>query len=374
MDQFKIEHMGKYIGVMSGTSVDGIDAVLVSIQNREIYVIDSISKKFPDKLASDIKELLSKGETSLQKLGEIDHRLGLAYADCVNSLLSNAGVGNDEIVAIGCHGQTIFHAPGTKYPFTMQIGDGNLLAAKTGITTITDFRRMDMAFGGEGAPLTPAFHKEFFGTPSEKRVILNLGGIANITILEKGRVFGMDTGPANCLLDLWIQASLGKKFDEDGNWAKSGQINDDLLKEFLKEEYFNLEPPKSTGKELYNLDWIRQKMNTFSDMPSRDVQATLTELTARTVAGAIVKYAPGTQAVYVCGGGAFNKFLLERLAYYLPDISISTTSKLGMPEQLVEAVAFAWLAYQRMKENAGNLPEVTGAKEKVVLGNIYKCQ
>ena len=363
--------MSMYIGIMSGTSVDGIDAVLVSFIKNKVKVEGSISQNFPEDLACDIRHLLKTGEASLRKLGEIDHRLALAYADCVNCLLVKFGIKKEQVLAIGCHGQTVYHSPKGKYPFSMQIGDGNLLAAKTGITTVTDFRRMDMAFGGEGAPLTPSFHNEQFRLSNENRVILNLGGIANITVLNKNKPVGMDTGPANCLIDLWIQNKKGKKYDVNGDWARSGTVHEDLLNDLLQEKYFSLTAPKSTGKELFNLDWLDKRLTRYPDVLDEDVQATLTELTVKSIVKEIFTYAQDVDAIYICGGGAYNDYLLERLAFYLPEIKIMKTDSLGIPEQLVEAVAFAWLAHRRINEKTGNLPCVTGAESEVVLGAIY---
>jgi len=364
--------MSKYIGVMSGTSLDGVDAVLVSIKNDNVEVIKSVSHDFPSDLVNDLKRLLEEGIISLQKLGEINYRLGLVYANCVNDLILKAGINSDEVTAIGCHGQTVFHDPRSKYPFSMQLGDGNVLAVKTGVDAIMDFRGMDIAFGGEGAPLTPAFHQEFFKEQNENRVILNLGGIANVTVLNEDKILGFDTGPANCLIDLWIQNELGKQFDKNGDWARSGNIHSELLTHFMNEDYFKLKAPKSTGKELFNLEWIKEKLVDFPNISNKDVQATITELTARSIAEAIHLYASNIDAMYICGGGAFNLYLRERLSHYMPKIKISTTSDLGIPEQLVEAVAFAWLAHQRVNELSGNLPSVTGSGNTAILGCVYK--
>jgi len=357
---------------MSGTSLDGVDAVLVSIKNDNVEVISSVSHDFPSDLVEDLKKLLETGIVSLQKLGEINYRLGLVYADCVNDLILKDGIASDEVKAIGCHGQTVFHDPRSRYPFSMQLGDGNTIAAKTGIDTIMDFRGMDIAYGGEGAPLTPAFHYKIFSDLNEKRVILNLGGIANVSILNEDKVIGFDTGPANCLIDLWIQNQLGEKFDKNGDWARSGTIHTELLNHFMNEDYFKLKAPKSTGKELFNLDWIKNKLVDFPNILNKDIQATITELTAKSIAEAIHLFATNTEAIYICGGGAFNSYLRERLSHYLPKMKISTTSDLGIPEQLVEAVAFAWLAHQRVNGLPGNLPSVTGADKSAILGCVYK--
>jgi len=363
--------MDIFIGVMSGTSVDGIDAALVSFHKNQVRMMDNHSIDFPPKLKQELEELLQTFNVSLPKLGEIDHRLGLCYAQCVNELLVKAGVEAGNVKAIGCHGQTVFHEPFGDYPFTMQIGDGNILAAKTGIDTVADFRRMDMAFGGGGAPLTPAFHDCYFRSAHENRVILNLGGIANITVLDSEPVRGMDTGPANCLMDLWIQENKQQSYDCDGKWARSGVVNKMLLDKFLDDPYFALEPPKSTGKELFNLNWLRCKIKGFS-ISSEDIQATILEFTAKSVSDAVVKYAPEVHSLYVCGGGARNVFLLERIAALLPDIRIGITDQLGVPVQWVEAIAFAYLARCRVLGRSGNLLSVTGARGSAILGALYK--
>ena len=362
-----------YIGVMSGTSLDGIDAVLVKDKNGKLEVINTITRKFPDDLKSDLETLLVDFTVHLKKLGEIEVYLSRCYADCINELINVAKISKDEIKAVGCHGQTVFHSPREKYSFTMQLVDGNIVALNTSIPTVVDFRRMDMALGGDGAPLAPAFHQDYLKSNYENRVILNLGGIANITVLDnKGEnVIGFDNGPANCLMDLWIQKCKSLKYDKNGDWAKSGKINEKLLIELLNEEYLNLEPPKSTGKELFNLQWLEDKLSCFVSIKQENVQATLCELTAITIANDIKKFCPDINAVYSCGGGAFNIFLHERLSELLPNVKISSTQELGIDPLWVEAIAFAWLAKQRVEKKTGNLPSVTGAKEKAMLGTIY---
>ncbi|MCP4178603.1 MAG: anhydro-N-acetylmuramic acid kinase [bacterium] len=364
-----------YIGIMSGTSVDGIDAVLVENVDNKLVFVDSYTAPFPEDLKQDILELLLTFQIHLLKLGEIDSRLGICYAEAVNELLKKTGVDRKDVKAIGCHGQTVFHSPRGNYPFTMQIGDGNKVAGLTGIKTINDFRRMDMAFGGDGAPLAPAFHYGYLRSNVENRIILNLGGIANITILNNNsdEILGFDTGPANCLMDLWIQKYKKMKYDKNGEWALSGSINELFLNELLKEPYFNLDPPKSTGKELFNIDWLESKLSQFNDIKNEDVQTALCDLTAKTVADAILKYSPETDAVYSCGGGAYNKYLQQRLGHYLKGVKISVTDELGIPVQWVEAIAFAWLAKQRVESKPGNIPSVTGASKKVLLGAVYEC-
>ena len=363
-----------YVGIMSGTSMDGIDAILVGFLDNTFEIIQHHSQPFPPDLKQDLCDLISFYQVSLSKLGEIDHRLGLCYADSVKNLVAKTVIKLGDIKAIGCHGQTIFHSPETKYPFTMQIGDGNLIAALTGIPTVTDFRRMDMAFNGGGAPLAPAFHFTFFNNNEEKRGILNLGGIANITLLGSSAedTYGFDTGPANCLLDLNIQKHKGLAFDKNGDWARSGKIIPSFLQAMLEAPYFNQSIPKSTGRELFNMMWIEKHLAAYSDCEPVDIQATLLELTAISITDAVKKSGPDLQAVYACGGGAYNTFLLERLSHHLPEIKISTTTDLGLSPQQVESAAFAWLARQRINKLPGNLTSVTGAKCQTILGALYE--
>ena len=362
--------MDLYIGVMSGTSMDGVDAVLVEFSEGKVNELGFCSVGFPDDLKNDLQNMVSTGIINLEKLGEMDHRLALVYARCINRLLVETGYECSLVKAIGCHGQTVFHAPRAKYPFTMQIGDGNIVAAKTGIPTITDFRRMDMAYGGQGAPLACGFHQYYLNSNDEKRAILNLGGIANITILstDYDNVTGFDTGPANCLMDSWIQHCEVLPFDRDGDWARSGNVIYTMLQQMLREPYFAQKAPKSTGRELFNISWLEKYLQ-GNFYQNQDIQATLLELTAKTVADAIVDY--DIEAIYTCGGGAKNKYLLERLSYYLPKIEINTTQALGISVQHVEAIAFAWLAQRRFLMLPGNLPSVTGAGNNAVLGNLY---
>ena len=362
-----------YIGVMSGTSLDGIDAVLVKDNNGKLEVIRTITKSYPDELKADLENLLINFTVHLKKLGEIEVFLSYCYSDCINELIDNTNISKKDITAIGCHGQTVFHSPRGKYPFTMQLVDGNIIAAKTSIPTVVDFRRMDMALGGDGAPLAPGFHQECLRSNNEKRVILNLGGIANITILDNSGedVIGFDNGPANCLMDLWIQKCKKLKYDKNGEWAKSGKVNNQLLETLLGDEYFKLSPPKSTGKELFNLKWLNDNLTNFSTVNSENIQATLCELTAKSIAADINRYCPEAEALYSCGGGAFNKYLHERMSKYLPTVKISTTEELGIDPLWVEAVAFAWLAKLRIENKSGNLTSVTGASAKALLGTIY---
>ncbi|WP_301099034.1 anhydro-N-acetylmuramic acid kinase [Otariodibacter sp.] len=364
-----------YIGVMSGTSLDGVDLVLVEFSSSIPKLIASDFLPMPDSLRVSLSQLLKTGEITLQQLGEIDHQLGLLYADSINQFLSKQQLQPHQIQAIGCHGQTVWHSPKGEFPFTMQIGDMNLVATKTGITTIADFRRKDMALGGQGAPLVPAFHQAVFSDPNRIVGVLNIGGISNISLLDPNQnTIGYDIGPGNTLLDIWIEKHLGQRFDKDAQWAKTGKVNDDLLEALLDEPFFHQLPPKSTGRELFNLAWLLQKLALISPLAPQDVQATLVEFTARSIAQDLTKISQQKTLpclLLVCGGGARNPLLMERLATLLPDWQVSTTTEYGINVDYVEATAFAWLAYQRMHDLPSNLPSVTGATQAVSLGVIF---
>lgn len=366
-----------YIGMMSGTSLDGVDIALVDFAASQPKLVAADFTPMPSDLREKITALVQSGETSLQQLGELDHQLGLLYADCVNRFLQAKQLSTEQIKAIGCHGQTVWHSPKAPFPFTMQIGDMNLLAARTGITTVGDFRRKDMAFGGQGAPLVPAFHQAIFFDPHYATVVLNIGGISNVSVLIPNQpIVGFDTGPGNTLLDQWIEKHQGVPYDKNGKWGAAGQVNETLLNHLLDEPFFTQPPPKSTGRELFNLPWLVNKIqnsltNSTALLP-QDVQATLVELTVRTIAESL-KHIETTlpKRLLVCGGGAKNQWMMQRLANHLPAWSIQTTSELGMDLDYVEAAAFAWLAYRRMNNQSGNLPEVTGAQSAVSLGAIF---
>lgn len=370
--------MRYYLGVMSGTSLDGVDLALMDFsKNTPHFSPQLVATDFvemPQDLRCALSDILKSGQVSLQQLGELDHRLGLLYADCINRFLSKHQVGHQEIQAIGCHGQTIWHAPQGAYPFTMQIGDGNLIAARTGITTIMDFRRRDMALGGQGAPLVPAFHQALFFDPARITVVLNIGGISNISVLIPGKpVIGYDTGTGNALMDIWIEKHLGKKFDENGQWAATGQVQEALLQDLLNEPYFQQLPPKSTGRELFNFAWLEKKCQLHTALSAQDVQATLLEFTARCTAQDLQSFSPSTLPclLLLCGGGAKNGRLKQRFAELLPTWQVSTTTEYGLDVDYVEAAAFAWLAYCRMNHLPANVPSVTGAKSAVSLGAVY---
>ncbi|BBL69663.1 anhydro-N-acetylmuramic acid kinase [Methylogaea oryzae] len=363
-----------YVGIMSGTSLDGVDAALVSFQTEFPRLIASHFRPLPADLRQNLAELSLSADVSLQKLGETDARLGELLAECALQAIAAAGMNPDQVRAIGSHGVTVRHAPECDAPFTLQLGDANRIAHITGLTTVADFRRRDIAAGGHGAPLVPAFHRAVFASPDENRVVLNIGGIANITILPKNPsqpVTGFDTGPGNTLLDHWAQRHLGQPIDRDGAWGASGQCHQPLLKLLMDETYFERSPPKSTGKELFSPAWLRAKLEMLAKPPAAaDVQATLAHLTARTVAQAVQRYAPDTESVLVCGGGVHNRHLMALLAELL-DCPVESTGKFALDPDWIEAMAFAWLARQTLLGLPGNLPEVTGAKHRVVLGAVY---
>lgn len=312
-------------------------------------------------------------------LGQLDQRFGVAIAQAVLALLDVSGTRSEDVVAVGSHGVNVLHAPDADVPVTLQIGDPNQIVRLTGVTTVADFRRRDVALGGQGAPLAPAFHAAVFAHSKRTRVVLNLGGIANVTVLRpNSEVLGFDTGPANGLLDAWFvqhHAHTGESddFDRDGDWAAGGNVNEALLEALLGDPYFARSAPKSTGKEHFNLAWLERTLavQALAEANAADVQATLAELTARSVAEAINRYAPETHDVLVCGGGAHNAFLLHRLEQCLPSVEVGTTTELGIAPDHVEAAAFAWLAKRTLAQAPGNLASVTGASANTVLGGVY---
>jgi anhydro-N-acetylmuramic acid kinase len=361
---------------MSGTSLDGIDVAICSFTASGDFKFTSAETyAFPHQLQQQLQQLISKPQCSLLKLGELDIALGQLIGESINSFLKSVRIASNDIIAIGSHGQTLFHSPSGDFPFSMQIGNANTIAEITGITTITDFRQRDIATGGQGAPLVPAFHQALFSKKNEDRVIVNIGGISNITLLPASvdePIIGFDTGPGNCLLDYWIKVHLDKAYDKKGQWGASGQYDDHLLALFLDEPYFKQAIPKSTGRELFNQSWLDRKLVKYSKkLDPQDVQATLIELTARTIVADIKTFADLALTVYICGGGSHNDYLLDRIQVLLNGKKILTTTALGLHPDWVEACAFAWLAYRTINHQSGNLPAVTGASRPVVLGAIY---
>ena len=360
-----------YLGMISGTSIDGVDAVLVDFVDRRCRVIEAATTPFPPELHARVRRIVEVPRTELRELGALDHAVGAFFAWCALDLITRAGVERDTVRAIGHHGQTIFHQPGGDEPFSMQIGDPNVVAATTGICTVADFRRLDMAVGGQGAPLVPAFHAWCFGVPSETRAVVNIGGIANITALQPSHpATGFDTGPGNTLLDLWVRRHVGADYDKDGAWAASGNVDSALLATLLTEPYFSATAPKSTGRELFNMEWLDAHLSRHSTTATADVQATLAELTATTIVASIDRTVSECERLIVCGGGAHNKDLMARLRR-LSGRNVDTTATFGIAPDWVEGAAFAWLARARLRSEAGNVPTVTGARRLAVLGGVY---
>jgi len=359
-----------YLGLISGTSADGIDAALVRFASR-IEVIAARTFPYPDDLSARIVALARSAATiKLDDLGHLDVEIGECFADAALALLRDAGISPREVAALGSHGQTVRHWPNGLHPFTMQIGDPNVIAERTGIATVADFRRADMAAGGQGAPLLPALHAAVLADAATPRAILNLGGIANLTLLNPGKpVAGFDTGPANCLLDAWSQRVRGTPRDDGGAWARSGRVDKALLEHLLADPYFAAQPPKSTGREYFNLDWLDARASAGID--AADVQATLLQLSAQSIANALRTHAPHVRELYACGGGVHNPTLMDAIRAELPDAKVDTTAALGLDPDFVEAVGFAWLARARLENIPGNLPSVTGARGPRVLGVVY---
>ncbi|NLO81436.1 MAG: anhydro-N-acetylmuramic acid kinase [Xanthomonadaceae bacterium] len=357
---------GLFIGLMSGTSADAIDAALLRFQPR-LHVLATRSTPLSAKVQQRI--LAIHADSPLRAVAELDILLGRLFAQAALELLAAAGVRPEDVTAIGSHGQTVWHAPDGTVPFTLQLGDPNVIAELTGITTVADFRRRDVAAGGQGAPLVPAFHREIFAGAGDC-CVLNLGGIANITVLAGDATLGFDVGPANTLLDGWIRQHLGRRFDADGAWAASGAVLPELLEALLEDPYFARPPPKSTGPEHFSLAWLERHLHGRA-YRAQDVQATLLELTARSIATAVRRHAHTARQLLVCGGGVHNRALMTRLQDLLAPLPVRSTAELGVDPDFVEACAFAWLARQRLLERPGNVPEVTGASAPVILGGIY---
>ena len=367
--------MSLYIGLMSGTSADAIDAALVSFNiDQSIKLEHFLEQVYPEQIKHLVAELRSPdAKISLKDIAELNISLGKIFADAACQLMTTAKIDQQEITAIGSHGQTILHAPDGINPFSMQLGDPNVIASKTGITTIADFRNMDIAAEGQGAPLVPLFHEALFRNTDKNKIILNLGGIANITLLPASPdqpVLGFDTGPANALMDDWILLNLGKPYDQGGLWGKSGKKIPALLKKMLEDDYFDKPAPKSTGRDYFNIDWLNKKTGAENYRPE-DIQATLQHLTAQSVARAIKNVSSGVDEVILCGGGTHNDHIINLLSDALSGTAITTSADYGMNPDCIEAMAFAWLAKRRLDGLPGNLPSVTGAKKNVLLGGIY---
>ena len=352
--------------------MDAIDAVLVDFDEAPLRIVAASATAFDPALKRRIAAVLDTPTgVALDELGQIDVELARSFARAVQALLLEAGISPESVTALGCHGQTLRHRPDLTPPFTWQIGDPNTLAEMSGITVVADFRRRDVAAGGQGAPLLPVFHDHVFRSNAEDRVILNLGGIANVTILRRDTpVTGFDTGPANRLLDAWISLHRGEDYDADGQWAATGACDGPLLQQLLDEPYLSLAPPKSTGRELFNLAWLQARLGPRARRP-QDVQATLQEFTAATVAAAVRQHAPGA-SLYACGGGAHNTALLAAISRLIKPSAVASTAVLGLDPDYVEAIAFAWFARRTLGGLTSSAASVTGAAGARILGGVYR--
>ena len=380
-------HKERYIGIMSGTSLDGVDVVLCEIDSQTCTLIHSIEYPMPQELKNDILSMIA-GKTNLEEVGQIDHRLGLLFTQAVGALLIRENVDASTITAIGSHGQTLWHKPNGEYPFSMQLGDANIITAKTGIPVVADFRRKDVALGGQGAPFAPAFHEFIFKNINASVSIVNIGGMANITVLGN-KLIGYDTGCGNVLLDMWIAKHQNLKYDKDGAWARSGKVDYTLLDAMMEDDYFLQPYPKSTGREKFNEEWLEEmirrgapcgyphnknKLNENNELKgnheglplrTEDIQRTLLELTALSISNEVLRF--NRDVAILCGGGAKNSFLVERIKALMPNVEVA----IAQNADEIEAMTFAWLAYKRLHKEVVNLKDVTGASSNTVLGAIY---
>lgn len=366
----------RYVGLMSGTSLDGIDAVLVRFDDRDARPLIEAALTVPmaESLRAMLEEAIGTGTVRLDTLGRLDRLLGASFAEAVEAVLALGGLEPDEVRAIGCPGQTLWHAPEAEPPFTLQIGDPNVVAERTGIAVVADLRRRDVAAGGQGAPLVPAFHAAVFHAPGRDTAVLNIGGIANLTLLPgdaRAPVRGFDTGPGNTLLDAWARRHLHAPFDADGKLAARGRVHKVLLRRLLADPWFETPPPRSAGRERFHLGWVEAALNGLGPLPPEDVQATLAALTVEAAARALRATQPGTRHLLVCGGGARNPVLMAGLRRALPEAEVTTTATAGLDPDYVEAAAFAWLARETLAGRPGNLPDATGAQGPRVLGCVY---
>ena len=362
-----------YLGLMSGTSIDSVDVVAVEFIQHTPHLLGTHSHPISEKLKQQILDLCLPGNDSVQLYAETDNLLGELFADAALTLMSSLNIQAEQVVAIGSHGQTVRHSPPgpDRLGYSQQIGDPTIIAARTGCQVVADFRRADMALGGHGAPLVPAFHQQLFTQPKKNSVIVNIGGIANITVLAaNGDCSGYDTGPGNILLDSWCQRHLGTAYDNNGDWGAGGNADSSLLKQLKSHWFFSQPAPKSTGREAFNMAWLKNQLHDF-DLPPEDIQATLLQLTADSIADQINHLGLQGNDVFVCGGGVHNSCLMQLLANAMPESTLNSTAMLGLDPNWVEACAFAWLAKRRIEHKPGNLPAVTGASRETVLGALY---
>jgi len=361
-----------YIGIMSGTSLDGVDVVLCEIDAQSCTLLHSLEYPMPQALKNDILAMI-KGKTMLEEVGQIDHRLGLLFTQAVGALLIRENIDATTVTAIGSHGQTLWHDPSDTYPLSMQLGDANIITAKTGIPVVADFRRKDVALGGQGAPFAPAFHEFIFKNINASVSVVNIGGMANITVLpqsDNDKLIGYDTGCGNVLLDMWIQKHQNVTYDKDGAWAKSGAVDYTLLDAMMADAYFLQPYPKSTGREKFNEAWLDEMLTrrgsaVCSRVLEEDVQRTLVELIALSISNEVLKF--NSDVALLCGGGAKNSFLVERIKALMPNVEVA----IAQNADYIEAMTFAWLAYKRMHKEVVNLKDVTGASTNAILGCVY---
>lgn len=359
--------MALYIGIMSGTSLDAIDVVLIESTDK-LQLIASYSHPINTLLREQTRALNHASHNDLERCLVLDRIWGELFSEAVLVLLQQSGIDKNAVTAIGSHGQTVRHNPNTTPTYSLQIGDPNTIAELTGIDVVADFRRRDIAAGGQGAPLAPSFHQAVFSSQTENRAIINIGGMANITLLRAGQdTIGFDSGPGNVLLNAWIKHHKNLDFDAEGKWAETGKVITHLLDSALKDSYFSLPPPKSTGREQFDLHWLKALL--VGNEKPENVQATLIEITARSICDALPH---DIDALYLCGGGAFNRFLCERIAE-ISQKPVASTEALGIDPNWLEAIAFAWLAQQTIEKKAANLPSVTGAKAARILGAVYQA-
>lgn len=368
-----------FIGLMSGTSLDGVDGVLADFSGGRMAVQAYATAPFPDALRAELLALNTPGDNELHRAALAGNGLARIYAGVVGQLLADSGTSASKVTALGAHGQTVRHRP-TEFDgvgYTLQLNNPSLLAELTGIEVVADFRSRDLAAGGQGAPLVPAFHRALFARPGESVAVLNIGGISNLSLLPPAdasgdpAVLGFDCGPGNSLMDHWCQLHTGQPFDFAGQWAASGQLLPELLARLRAEPFFAKVPPKSTGRDLFNPAWLSACLGPAASAATADVQATLAEFTASVCASDVLRYAKDSKLLIVCGGGALNDHLLARLRALLPGVEVDPSSKYGLQPQQVEAAAFAWLARSTVRREAGNLASVTGARGARVLGAIY---
>ena len=365
-----------FIGLMSGTSLDGVDGVLADFSGSQPRVLAHLAMPFAPALKQELLALNTPSDNELHRAALAANGLVRVYAQTVQALLADTQTAAGDICAIGAHGQTVRHQPGAfdGTGYTLQLNNPALLAELTGIDVVADFRSRDVAAGGQGAPLVPVFHQGIFGQANRTVGVLNIGGIANLSVLHaNGDVLGFDCGPGNALLDHWCQAHTGAAFDNNGAWGASGNVIEPLLQAMLAEPFLHQAPPKSTGRDLFHPTWLAHQLSSFAHANAADVQTTLTEFTARTCVNDVLRHAADAAELIVCGGGALNGLLMQRLQAGLPNVHVLSSAERGMPPLQVEAAAFAWLARQTLLSLPGNLPKVTGAQGARILGGLFKA-